>query len=147
NRGGEAHPEDDIVQTALENGEQVVAGPARHLAGERHIATQLALADAVVEAHLLLFLEQAAELACLSPARLGLAVLAGRIWLLFRGLAGKAGKLNAEAAEDLEAGTTLGHGAWKWSGGRSFSELDKIDSHRRLRQGDPHGCPFRAVIA
>src|SRR5206468_13012362 len=55
--------------------------------------------------------------------------------------------LNAEAAEDLEAGTTLGHGAWKWSGGRSLSELDKIDSHRRLRQGDPHGCPFRAVIA
>src|SRR5262245_13535624 len=63
NRRRKAHAEDDVVEPTLEHSKEVVAGAARHLSREREIATQLALAHAVVETNLLLLLEQTSELA------------------------------------------------------------------------------------
>src|SRR5688500_5829156 len=108
-RRRESHAGHDVVQATLENAEQVVARAARQLAGEREITAELAFAHSIVEAHLLLLLEQATELAGLSPARLGLTVLTGGIWLLVGGLTGKSGKLHAETADDLQTRATLWH--------------------------------------
>ena len=85
---------------------------------------------------LLLFLQQSTELARLPATGLGLTVLAGRIWLLVGGLAGKSGKLNAEAADDLQTRATLWHltrsKETRWSG---FSGANK----------DRKGPPFTGV--
>src|SRR5688572_186060 len=82
NRRRETHAEDDVVQATLEDSQKIVTRAARKLACAREVPTQLAFAHAVVEANLLLLLQQATKLAGLPALGLRLPVLAGRMGLL-----------------------------------------------------------------
>src|SRR5262249_15328823 len=53
-RGGEAEPIDDVVESALEELEQRLAGHAARTVGHLEVAAELALEDAVDAAELLL---------------------------------------------------------------------------------------------
>src|SRR5690606_21539430 len=72
---GEAQVGDDVIQPALEQGHEHVAGVAGASAGHFVIAAELALEDAVVPLDLLLLAQPDRVLARLAPAVL---LLAGR---------------------------------------------------------------------
>ena len=73
------------------------------------IAAKLRLRDSIVEADLLLLLEEAAEHAGLPALGPRGAVLAGRIRTALAILAGETGELNAQASNDPETGTANRH--------------------------------------
>ena len=112
-RGGngrsESKTEDGVVEATLEKREQVVAGFAGKALRLREIAAKLRLGHPVVEANLLLLLEEAAEHAGLAALRARRAVLAGRIRTALAILASKTGELNAQASNDPETGTANRH--------------------------------------
>ena len=71
---GKAQTEDDVVETALEDAHQVVAGDALALHGEDVVVAELLLENAVDELGLLLLAKLDAVLALLTTTALGLAV-------------------------------------------------------------------------
>ena len=75
-RTGEPGAVDDVVQPALQDLQQVLAGLTREAVGLLVVATELLLHDAVGEASLLLLLQLLAEFAFLDPST---AMLAGRV--------------------------------------------------------------------
>src|SRR4051794_19917490 len=110
-RPGEPGAVDHVVQTALEQLQQVVTGLAGTTAGLVVVVVELLLHHAVGEAGLLLLLQLVAVLALLDPRA---AVLAGRVGALLEGLV-----LADEV--DTETARLLGHGAGVTSHGSSVS--------------------------
>src|SRR6185437_8609900 len=68
--GREAEAGDHVVEPALEDRHQRVAGVARAAAGHLEVLAELPLEDAVVSLHLLLLAESDRVLAGLAPAEL-----------------------------------------------------------------------------
>ncbi len=75
-RGGEAEPDENVVEAALEHPQQVLAGDSRLARGLLVVVAELLLEHAVVAPGLLLLAELDAVLALLLAAA---AVVAGRI--------------------------------------------------------------------
>jgi hypothetical protein len=98
---GEAGAVDHVVEAALQQLEQVVAGLALATRGLDVVVVELPLEHAVGVARLLLLLELRAVLALLDP---GAAVLAGRVGALL---------VRRVAADEVDTETArlLGHGA------------------------------------
>src|SRR5690606_18582528 len=99
--GGEAEPEDHIIQATLHQGEEVLAQPPRLTPRRIERATHLPFGEPVVEADLLLLLQpkpmRAGTTATPAPA-----MRARRERVVTHRLAGEPGELSAEPAEDLD---------------------------------------------
>src|ERR1700712_2125748 len=112
-RAGEPGAVDDVVQPALQDLQQVLAGLARVAVGLPVRATELLLHHAVGEAGLLLLLQLRAVFALLDPRA---AMLAGRVRTLLEGLI---------AADEVDAEATRLTG--RGSGIRSHFSLSPLD--------------------
>src|SRR6195952_1009607 len=93
-RASEARAVDDVVEPALQDAQQVLAGLAREAVGLLVVTTELLLHHAVGEASVLLLLQLSAVFAFLDPRA---AVLARRVGTLLEGLI-SANQVDAEAA-------------------------------------------------